>query len=77
MKIYHLHIKDNDAAEYDTHFYFTHATKDGTALWEDYNNAYAKVIESDSNEWTLSDVLDELEKMGWNRTAVERVEVEY
>ena len=77
MKIYHLHIRDNDSSEYDTHFHFTHDTKDGRDLWNDYERAYVKSIESDSNEWTLNDILDELEKMGWSKVAVELVEVDY
>lgn len=76
MKIYHLHIKDSDAAEYDSHLYFTHPTKDGTALWEDYNNAYVFVIDN-LKDWSINDVFIKLKEIGWNEVEVERVEVEY
>lgn len=76
MKIYHLHIKDNDAAEYDTHFHFTHATKDGSDLWGDYNSAYAFVIDN-LNDWDINDVITKLKESGWTEVEVERVEVEY
>jgi hypothetical protein len=77
MKIYHLHIKDADAAEYDTHFHFTHDTKNGSDLWEDYNNSYSEIIDSKKDDWTLTDILNALISKGWTEVGVERVEVAY
>lgn len=76
MKTYHLHIKDNDAAEYDGHYFYTHPTKNATSLWEDYNNAYGFVVDNDK-EWDMMAILRKLNDFGWTRVEIEKVEVEY
>lgn len=77
MKIYHLHINDNDDAEFDVDYHFSHETKNASDLWNDYNSAYVTVIDSDSKDWVINDILDELEKLGWKKIDIEKVEVEY
>lgn len=76
MKIYHLIIKDTDDAEYDMHLHFSHASKSGTELWEDYHTAYDDVI-TNIEEWTIQDVFNKMADMGWNPIDIEKVEVEY
>jgi hypothetical protein len=77
MKIYHLHINDNDDAKFDVDYHFSHETKNASDLWDDYNSAYVKVIDSDSKGWVIDDILDELENLGWKKMDIEKVEVEY
>jgi hypothetical protein len=77
VKTYYLHIKDNDDAEYDMHLHYSHPTKTASDLWGDYESAYTKATESDNSDWAISDILDELEKMGWSRVDLEKVVVEY
>ena len=77
MKIYQLNIKDADDAQYDTHFYFTHDTKSGSDLWQDYNHEYDSLSSTFPFEWDINDVITSLKQKGWTEVETEKVEVNY
>ena len=76
MNIYHLVLLDNEDHRYDMHVHYSHPTKTGTELWEDYHSAFDSVLEN-IEEWTIQDVLDKLREMGWKQVETKKVEVSF
>lgn len=76
MNIYRLKVIDRDDSDYEDNVHYTHATKNSSDLWEDYNTAAESVI-NNNESWNNDDILDALETMGWARVEIQTVEVEF
>lgn len=76
MNIYHLSVKNQEYHQFDIDYHFSHPTKTGTQLWEDYHEVYNKIIDT-AKDWTIVDIINGLEKIGWTKVEIVTVDVFY
>lgn len=76
MKLYTLVVRDYGF--HDVTYFVTHKTKTAKDLYHDYGDSYEEVWERNKKDWSLDEVLTEMEKLGWIiLTPPEEVEVTY